>query len=345
MKDNEKNQVENPETAGNEVQPQETQTVPKAPEKKKRSLIKCLIWLLILAGIAFGVTKIVKHCQEKRAYECYDEYDEDEPDDDIIAYKNNIMNIVNPLTQEVIVKDIDWYRGYESRKDTIVLFAKNGKRGYCNVVTNKVIVEPTTYTKAWIFSEGLAAVEKDGYIGFVNADGKVAINFRFPYRGNSLYEFVFHDGHCVVADSTNKIGVIDTKGRWVIQPLYDEIELAKEYAIAYKDGDFKKQIDYQGNILQEGIIDNINNLYYDVTYTDLTTGEPEVGSMKNNNFYEYRVGGNSGLISSSGKFITRPIYKDITGLSPTLFVATLQDWYSTVIIDEHGNVVSAFEKR
>ena len=36
--------------------------------------------------------------------------------------------------------------------------------------------------------------------------------------------------------------MIDQRGRWVIKPLYDNIELVKDYAIVYKDGDFKKQI-------------------------------------------------------------------------------------------------------
>ena len=211
-------------------------------------------------------------------------------------------------------------------------------------MTDEVIVEPTTYTKAWIFSEGLAAVEKNGYIGFVNTSGKVAIGFRFSYRGNPLTEFVFHNGHCVVADSSNKLGVIDQRGRWVIKPLYDNVELARDYAIVYKDGDFKKQIAFNGEIMQDGIIDYINNLYYDVSYTDLQTGEQQLGQAKNNDFYEYRVGGYSGLLNGNGEVITPPIYTDITGITPTLFKAQLQDWNSLVIIDQKGNVLSKVAK-
>ena len=346
MEENENIKTENQEMTANNTQVEESQAThesPKtetAPAKKSKGFLWLLLFLIIAGGIAFGVTKIVKHYQDKHAvYEYYEDYDE-ESGDAIISYKNNSMNIVNPTTREVIVKDIDWYRGYDSRKDTIVLFAKNGKRGFCDVVSNKVIVEPTTYTKAWIFSEGLAAVEKDGYIGFVDATGKVAIDFRFPYRGNPLSEFVFHDGHCVVANSSNKIGVIDQKGNWIIQPLYDHVDATKDYAIVHTKGDFKKQIDYTGNVLNDGIIDYINDIYYDVTYTDLTTGEPSEGREKNNNFYEYKVSGYSGLMNSRGQFITPPIYTDITGISPTLFEATLQDDYSMVIIDQNGKVVS-----
>lgn len=315
----------------------------KEAQPKKKSRIKRLIIFLIIVAIAgVSTTLIVKACQNKYQYGY--EYG-DEPLDGPVSYNNGKSNIINPATKEVIVKDIDWcHYSSNNDEDPIVLFAKNGKRGFCNIVTNEVIVPPTTYTKAWIFSEGLAAVEKNGYIGFVNAKGDVAIKFKFSYRGNPLTEFVFHNGHCVVADSSNKVGVIDHRGRWVIKPLYNNIELAKNYAIVYKDGDFKKQVDFEGHVLQDGIIDYINNLYYEVNYTDLQTGEAKVGESKIDDYYEYRVGGYSGLVDSKGEIITPPIYTDITGITPTLFKAQLQDWTSMVIIDQKGNVLSKVAK-
>ena len=96
--------------------------------------------------------------------------------------------------------------------------------------------------------------------------------------------------------------------------------------------------------MQDGIIDYINNLYYEINYTNVQTGEPEVGQAKINDFYEYRVGGYSGLINSKGDVITPPIYTDITGITPTLFKAQLQDWNSMVIIDQKGNVLSKVTK-
>lgn len=310
--------------------------------KKSRLCRRIILFLIIAAVVGVAATMIVKSCKNEDEYGY--EYGE-EPDEGYVSYNNGKSNIINPTTKEVIVKDIDWcHYSSNSDEDPIVLFAKNGKRGFCNIVTNEVIVEPTTYTKAWIFSEGLAAVERNGYIGFVNPNGDVAINFKFSYRGNPLSDFVFHNGHCVVADSSNKIGVIDKRGRWVIKPLYDHIDLAKDYAIVYKDGNFKKQIDFTGNVLQDGIIDYINNLYYEVEYTDKQSGEPQVGTAKNNDFYEYRVEGYSGLIDSKGRIITPPIYTDISGLTPTLFKAQLQDWTSIVIIDQNGNVLSKVSK-
>ena len=98
-------------------------------------------------------------------------------------------------------------------------------------------------------------------------------------------------------------------------------------------------MDFNGNVLQDGIIDNISELYYEVRYNDLESGEPKVGQAKNNDFYAYNVGGYSGLIDSKGKVVTPPIYTDISGITATLFRARLQDWSSIVIIDTKGNVV------
>ena len=352
MEKEEKNKQEVIATNEQEKLQSETQNEGRVPENteekppKKHRFKHIVLFLVIAAVLCVSAGVIIKACQDKDKddYAYYYEYG-DEPQDWPVTYTNGKSNIINPATKEVIVEDIDWCH-YSSRsdEDPIVLFAKDGKRGFCNIVTNEIIVPATTYTKAWIFSEGLAAVEKNGFIGFVNTNGDVAINFKFSYRGNPLSEFVFHNGHCIVADSANRIGVIDAKGHWIIQPLYDNIELAKDYAIVYKDGNFKKQIDFEENVLQDGIIDYINNLYYEVNYTDSQTGEPAVGQAKNNDYYEYHVGSYSGLIDSKGGIITPPIYTDITGITPTLFKAQLQDWTSMVIIDQKGNVLSKVVK-
>ena len=279
-------------------------------EKEGNKHLKIILALIVIAIVALTPVLIHAIRQYKEKQKEYSYAYGEEPNDGPVSYSKDKSNIINPKTKEVIVEDIEWCHYSDNKdEDPIVLFAKKGKRGFCNIVTNEIIVPATTYTKAWEFSEGLAAVEKDGYIGFVNTKGKVAIKFKYSYRGNRLTEFVFHHGHCIVADSSNKIGVIDHKGRWVIKPLYDDIHY-------------------------------INNIYYEETYTDLQSGKKDVGDVLNPDFYEYRVGCYSGLINSKGEIITPPIYTNITGISPTLFKAQLQDWNSIVIIDQKGKVIS-----
>ena len=164
-------------------------------KKNGKNTGKAAAWLVVTAIVMVPALLTIQACQDhsKDATLDYGYSYGEEPSDGHISYEKGKSNIINPATKEVLVEDIDWcHYASNSDENPIVLFAKNGKRGFCNIMTNKVIVRPDSYTKAWVFSEGLAAVEKKGYIGFVDTTGKLAIGLRFSYRGNDLYEFVFH---------------------------------------------------------------------------------------------------------------------------------------------------------
>ena len=70
-----------------------------------------------------------------------------------------------------------------SVNDSLAVYALPGKHGYINVNTGRIVIEAeaNNYCKAWMFSEGLAAVIKDGKIGFINAKNEVIIPFQFDY--------------------------------------------------------------------------------------------------------------------------------------------------------------------
>ncbi|MGN1247351.1 MAG: WG repeat-containing protein, partial [Paludibacteraceae bacterium] len=227
-------------------------------------------------------------------------------------------------------------------RDSLAVFAKDEKRGYFNVNTGEIIIEPI-YKHAWVFSEGLAGVVQNDKVGFINSTGEVVINFQYPYRGNSLSSFVFHQGRCVVANIDQRLGVIDTLGNWTIQPQYDEISLASDYAVVGIKGEFNQQIGYDGHVILDCVIDNIYDIYYDVSYTDQETGRPSETRVASNEYYEYKVGDRSGLMNSKGEFLTKPIYTTIYGLSPHLFRAILQDHHSEVLINERGQVMSTLK--
>lgn len=60
-----------------------------------------------------------------------------------------------------------------------------------------------TYDYAWHFSEGLAAVEKDGKIGFINKRGETEIDYQY------LSEDWLRKDHYRLAFHNNKVAVID----------------------------------------------------------------------------------------------------------------------------------------
>lgn len=106
--------------------------------------------------------------------------------------------------------------------DSLVYFNNGEKRGYFHMRDGHVVVEPT-YNHAWIFSGGLAAVEENGCVKFIDTKGKIVIDRGFSYDERDD-GYVFHDGHCAVNDSAGeKMGLIDSHGNWVIQPQYDYI--------------------------------------------------------------------------------------------------------------------------
>lgn len=87
----------------------------------------------------------------------------------------------------------------------------------------EVVIEPQ-YSHAWIFSEGLASVDDNGWIKFIDSSGKTIINLNIPYiPGTEGY--VFHNNHCAVHnDRRDRFGLIDKKGNWVLEAEYFSIE-------------------------------------------------------------------------------------------------------------------------
>lgn len=106
--------------------------------------------------------------------------------------------------------------------DSLVCYSDGSKRGYFNMYTGKVVIEPT-YPHAWIFSEGLAAVDDNGWIKFIDETGKVVIDKHIPYMSDKE-GCVFHNGYCVVYnDKGDRFGLIDRKGDWALSPEYFSI--------------------------------------------------------------------------------------------------------------------------
>ncbi len=261
--------------------------------------------------------------------------------DDLVVERSNDgrVTIKNGVTGKVTIKDIklDWR--YESRNDSLSVFCSEKKRGYYNVYTGEIVV-PAQYSRAWIFSDGLAGVQKNGMIGFIDHSGKVVIDFKFPYHGNPLSEYVFLNGYCAAADTLGRCGIINKKGEWVVAPEYDSVTILKEYAIVSSDG-IRRQVAYDGTPINSFVVDSISRLEYKVDErVESSDGRVQyVRVSVDTGLFSYRVGGRSGLMDANCHRITEPIYYSIIAVDKKMFRAILLDGYSEVILNANGKVM------
>lgn len=306
--------------------------------KKTKIIVGASVWGVILCVI---IAAVIASCSQN---EPVAENPSDEGlllNDDLVAIKESDGNITikNTQTGEVTAEKIKFDWTSTSTNDSLGVFCTDKKRGYYNSYTGKIVI-PAQYRRAWVFSEGLAAVQKNGMIGFINRKGEVAIPFKYPYHGNPLSSFVFDNGHCIVADTTGKCGVINRKGEWIIQPKYDNIDAYEEYVIASSAG-VRRQLTYEDKVINSFVIDNIKAL----TYTEQERYENKEGEIVyldievKTGLFSYSVGGRCGLMDANCRRLTGPLYSRIIAVDKNMYRALLLDSYSEVILNARGEVM------
>lgn len=305
---------------------------------KTKRIIGISAWSLLAAILVVGIIFISTH--KKPIAENVSE-EGFLLNDDLVALRENDgrITIKNEKTGTITAENIklDW--GIPSPNDSLGVFSTDGKRGYYNSYTGEIVVE-AQYRRAWVFSEGLAAVQKNGNIGFINRKGEVVIPFVYPYHGNPLHEFIFKNGHCIVADTNGKCGVINTQGEWIIQPRYDHIEAYEEYIIASSAG-IRKQLTYNEEVINAFVVDHISAL----SFTESERYENKDGEIVYldkkvpTGLFSYRVGGRCGLMDANCKRLTDPLYESIIAVNKNMYRATLLDSYSEVILNAKGEIM------
>ena len=152
--------------------------------------------------------------------------------------------------------------------DSLICYNDGEKRGYFNMFTGKPVIKPK-YDHAWIFSDGLAAVDDNGWIKFIDATGKVAIDLKIPYI-HGADGYVFHNNRCVVHnDRRDRFGMIDRLGKWVLKPEYFSIYPSGKYWVV-DNGEGKSVLDSTLNTVIPFTKGNIwvNDDYISVTLSN-----------------------------------------------------------------------------
>lgn len=243
-------------------------------------------------------------------------------------YYSDFARVYDRQREKVILEDLDWVV-LSDDKDSLAVFARKGRRGYINRFTGEIAI-PELFTRAWIFSEGLAAVEKDGELLFIDHAGKVVIDKDFQvYNDNPKY--AFENGYCMIQNPVDgKMGLIDRSGNWVLDAEYDNLFNNEGFWQVEKDGcvglytatldlmfpventsicvyedrievrhadHVARQYDLQGNILIDFVIDEVSNMHYeteelrnDMEAADETYADNKIYGVANCQQYLVRSG-------------------------------------------------------
>ena len=284
---------------------------------------------------------------------------------EIRHFSNNQAATYNKITDERLSPKVRWISCVPERDSLTVFCDKEGKRGYLNVNTGKVVINGQ-YKHAWHFSEGLAAVVADnGKVGFINYDNEMVIPAVYDYVVD--YDYLFIDGICVLQDGrTHKYGALNKQGElklpmeysgifktydestWYIrkdgkcgladadmniifEPVYDNVRSNACENNAYLTLNGVKQlVSFDGEVILPFVIDQTWPLKYMVKYHDDETDEYELHPYLVEVMVDYNCFGV--MDSRTGKMVIPAIYSDIAMISKDLLMAEVDG-------DEENNVV------
>lgn len=293
----------------------------------------------------------------------------------VYMFNDNTFRVYNRSMGKYTTPKLNWVLN-APQNDSLAVYAVKGKRGYINVNTGEITInaEDNAYRKAWVFSEGLAAVMKNNKVGFINAKNEIVIPFQYDYynKGREYgFGYLFHNGYCVMTDKVGKLGLIDTAGKWIVNAVYDKISEPKRRGcrIVVKDGKYgildslcnvicpieysslkiipsgvvlakegrKWQVDFDGNVIAPFIFDDNDELYYPSTYCDCEDNMHNIRS----DYDVYEVDGSYGIMNRlTGKPITPAIYDSVVMQTKNIFKVKNSKSHSWHLLDLKGRIVS-----
>lgn len=284
--------------------------------------------------------------------------------------------IFDKRTGKKLLKGIEWI-ALPRGNDSLVCYSDGKLRGYFNANDGKVVIKPK-YRHAWVFSDGVAAVEEDGYIRFIDETGKVVLDKGMIYDSRR-HGYVFSNGYLMAASKESGLyGLMDKLGNWAIPAEYNTIEasydnafwcLCKGDSSAVYDKELNKVIpfiagriifsdqtinailadhtirkyDYKGNIISNFCVFDVIPLDYKSDwsyYEDEDMIEKSEYVIKDCARLRYYVAGDNykGLITEEGRIMTMPIYKEIKAIGPDTYLCDVGDG-CLVVVNGNGERV------
>jgi len=191
------------------------------------------------------------------------------------------------------------------------------RAGYIN--KDGAVILPREYVDFTTFNDGLAYVmdtlAKDGWRGYVDTAGRKIITLPKHVVG-----YKFSDGLAAVADSVPNVGYINTKGDYIIPPIFDSPGEHSEGLIATSDSGFLGYIDVEQ---KKFVIDP----EFDVA-NPFREGRAWVGKLSRDGHLKYA------LIDTEGNFLKSYLFDYVTDFSEGYASAMINNKF--VYVDKEG---------
>ncbi len=197
--------------------------------------------------------------------------------------------------------------GFRSERAAVSV---NGKWGFIDTCGN-IVVEPQFDAEPY-FCDGLAAVNVDGKWGYIDFDGKFIV--QLIYESASAF-----DSGLGAVKLNGKIGFVSETGEMVISPQFDNVQNSAlsgtwqcdALAVATLDGAMGI-IDKKGQWVLPAKYGKVS-LLMSMARCRQTVGDEVIGK------FEVTPGG-TGFVSTAGRLVTQPIFKEISEFSDGIAV-------------------------
>ena len=330
-----------------------------------RILVAAGMTCILLAGVALAYRYMKYQERCKRRYTYTSPYSDSYS---IERYKQTIRLKSIKTGKYITPVFEDMYEG--TVRDTLTVFMQKNLRGYLNVYTGKIVI-PAQFDRAWIFSEGLGAVVKNGKVGFIDHHGELLIPYRFTFRKQwtERVDFLFMGGFCTVIDSTGKHGLIDKTGTWVVAPQYDYINNPVnglrivrndgKYGVMDESLQFRLPVEYDWIILeQKGFLVRNGAEQQLLDLDGKTVLQPFVhngtsvlrynsGQVNGagediyftSDYLAFKIGDKTGLMNRNGKVVVPAIYENILAITNDLFSCRIASERFYITVNNKGEVI------
>lgn len=268
-----------------------------------------------------------------------------------------------------VTGDVRWVSTGVTPDSLVVFCTRDGKRGYLHVGTGEVVITPQ-YQHAWNFSEGKAAIYQNGQLYFINKQGQKVFDASFTPGGHSISRlgFAYHDGLCVMCDSANNCGIIDTLGNWVVEPKYDciwntdpfghriyqnhgkwgllthsgdvfleaiydeQIETDGDGCITLVKDGIMWQVDQSGRVVEPFLCTDVSDIYYDTEENERLLSP----------YKRYSINLLDGVLDAKGRVVIPAIYYHVIQVNEHFFRAKYQDSDEWMLLDMRGRKVESY---